>query len=462
MRLTLRQKLSLNIIVVVVIVLFLFSMGSQWSIRREFRSYVMAQQRNKTETIVSSLSETFLPIYNDWEEEEIHAIGMSALYTGFIIQVRDKGGTVVWDAETHDMGLCNQVRNEIVSRMEKDSNLKNGEFSTHEYDLKQEQVKIGSVRISFYGPYFYSQDDFHFLQALTMISYLIGGIAVLLATGIGFLLARNISKPILHAVHATNEIANGNYTVRNLPDTKVIELNELASSINKLADSITAQELLRKQMTADVAHELRTPLTAVSTHLEAMIDGIWEPTSKRLTSCHEEVNRIISIVKDLEQLEVFENKQYQLRYSTFFLDELVKKVCNNFTIQIEEKQLQLLLEADRVELHADYDRITQVVVNLLSNAVKYTNEGDRIHIRVCKEKEKVVLYLKDSGIGISKEQLPYIFERFYRVDKSRNRKTGGAGIGLTIVSSIVSAHGGNITVDSDKGIGTTVRVEFPN
>lgn len=414
------------------------------------------------ETIVSSLSETFLPIYNDWEEEEIHAIGMSALYTGFIIQVRDKTGTVVWDAETHDMGLCNQVRNEIISRMEKDSNLKNGEFSTHEYDLKQEQVKIGSVRISFYGPYFYSQDDFQFLQALTMISYLIGGIAVLLATGIGFLLARNISKPILYAVHATNEIANGNYTVRTLPDTKVIELNDLADSINKLADSITAQELLRKQMTADVAHELRTPLTAVSTHLEAMIDGIWEPTSKRLASCHEEVNRIISIVKDLEQLEVFENKRYHLRYSTFFLDELVRKVCNNYTIPLEEKQLQLFVESERVQLHADYDRITQVVVNLLSNAVKYTNEGDRINIRICKEKEKVVLYLEDSGIGISKEQLPYIFERFYRVDKSRNRKTGGAGIGLTIVSSIVAAHGGNITIDSEKGIGTTVRVEFPN
>ena len=308
MKLTIRQKISFNIIAVVIVVLLLFSIITQWSIQGEFRSYIESQQRKKTETIVSSLDATFIPINNDWNESEIHAIGMSSLYEGFIIKVSDLAGNTVWDAETHDMGLCNQVRSDIIERMAKEGGVTGGEFSTNVYDLKQENVVIGSVTISFYGPYFFSQDDFIFLQTLNKITYIVGGFSLVLAIIIGYFLAKNISKPISNAVHATNEIANGNYTVRSLLDTNVIELNELSSSIHKLADSITAQESLRKQMTADVAHELRTPLTAVSTHLEAMIEGIWEPTNERLTSCHDEVNRIIAIVKDLEQLELIENK----------------------------------------------------------------------------------------------------------------------------------------------------------
>lgn len=460
MKLTIRQKISLGIIAVVIVVILLFSIVSQWSIRREFRSYIEGQQSKKTENIVSSLSTTFVPINNTWNLDEIHAIGMSALYEGFIIKVNDKAGNTVWDAQVHDMGLCNQVRNDIITRMDKERN--GGEFTNHEYDLMQENVTIGSVRISYYGPYFYSQDDFLFLQTLNSITYFISGFALILALVIGFFLAKNISKPILNAVNTTNEIASGNYTVRSLTETNVIELNELSSSINKMADSITAQESLRKQLTIDVAHELRTPLTAISTHLEAMIEGIWEPTNERLTSCHEEVNRIISIVKDLEQLELIENNRYKLRYSTVSLKELIRKICNNFAIQIKEKKLQLSIEGEEeLQIEGDYDRVTQVIVNLLSNAIKYTNEGDSIHIKIGREKEMAVLYIEDTGIGISKEQLPYIFERFYRVDKSRNRKTGGAGIGLTIVNSIVASHGGKITIHSELGRGTIVKVELP-
>ena len=462
MKLTIRQKVSFSIIAVVLVVLLLFSIITQRSIQGEFRSYIESQQRKKTETIVSSLSTTFTPINNDWDESEIHAIGMSSLYEGFIIKVSDKDGNTVWDAETHDMGLCNQVRSDIIERMEKEGGVTGGEFSTNEYDLKQQNVVIGSVTISFYGPYFFSQDDFIFLQTLNKITYIVGGFSLVLAIIIGYFLAKNISKPISNAVRATNEIANGNYTVRNLLDTNVIELNELSASIHKLADSITAQESLRKQMTADVAHELRTPLTAVSTHLEAMLEGIWEPTNERLTSCHEEVNRIIAIVKDLEQLELIENKRYELHYTQFSFNDLVTKVCNNFAMQMKEKNLQLSIEGKDLSLHADYDRVTQIVVNLLSNAIKYTNDGDRINIRFCNEDSNVVLYIEDTGIGISKDQLPYIFERFYRVDKSRNRKTGGAGIGLTIVNSLVEAQGGKITIDSEQGVGTTVKVEFPS
>ena len=460
MRLTIRQRISLGIIALVMAILFLFSMLSQTAIRREFQSYLKDQQKKKAETMVLSLSTSYEAQNQEWKLDEIHAIGMAALYDGYIIKLSDMEGNSIWDAETHDMGLCNQVRNEIITRMDHKGLESGGKFSTKQYQLLQERVMIGSVSISFYGPFFYSQEDFSFLHTLTMITYLIGGVAVILAIVMGTILARNISKPILNAVQTTNQIANGDYSVLSLLDSKIIELNELSASINKMTDSIVAQENLRKQLTADVAHELRTPLTAVSTHLEAMLEGLWEPTMERLLSCHEEVNRIIFLVKDLEQLEVIENNRYQLQYTTFSLNDLVTKVCHNFMIQMEEKELQLTITGEQIELYADYDRITQVMVNLLSNAIKFTNGGDEIRIHMNQEKDKTILSIIDTGIGISKEQLPYVFERFYRVDKSRNRKTGGAGIGLTIVSSILAAHKGTISIDSEIGIGTTVRLEF--
>lgn len=458
---TIRRRLSFAIMVVVLLVIVLFAVVSNLAIRKEFQRYVQRQQEKKTEVIVESINHSYHVQDGTWDENELHAIGMSALYDGFLVTVYDRNGQVVWDAESHDMSLCNQIREEISTRMQNEQAVAKGAFETSQYVMQNSFDPIGSVNVNFYGPYFYSQNDFSFLNALTKIVLLIGGIALVLSIGIAYLLAKNISKPVLKAVKVADEIANGQYNVISIEDTNIVELDTLSSSIYKMADSITRQELLRKQLTLDVAHELRTPLTCVSTHLEAMIEGIFEPSQEHLESCYEEVNRITYIVRDLEQLEKIEQERYHLKYASFSLYLLIQNLLNSFALPIKEKKLFVTLKGSKTVITADQERIAQVIRNLISNAIKYTNEKDEIAIYVQEEEKVCKIIIADTGIGIKTEELPFIFERFYRADKSRNRGTGGAGIGLAIVKSIVKAHDGNVFVTSEEGKGSSFILELP-
>jgi signal transduction histidine kinase len=238
-------------------------------------------------------------------------------------------------------------------------------------------------------------------------------------------------------------------------------LEELAQAVNHMVISLENQENLRKQLTVDVAHELRTPLTALSSHLEAMIEGIWEPTPIRLTSCYEEIARIAGLVADLEQLAKVESDNLKLIKTPVELLEVLQQVSASFESQSKKKGVHVTVEGEPLLVFADRDRIYQVVVNLLSNAIKYTGEGGHITISIKEGEGQGTIQIEDDGIGIPEEDLELIFERFYRTDKSRNRKTGGAGIGLAIAKSIVVAHGGVIEATSKDGEGSCFTVVLP-
>ena len=233
------------------------------------------------------------------------------------------------------------------------------------------------------------------------------------------------------------------------------------SAINFLATNLASQENLRKQLTTNVAHELRTPLTAIRSYLEAMIEGLWEITPKRLSGCLDEVKRLSNLVADLERLAKIEGENLKLNKTQFDLFEMVQVIKNNFSAEAAKKNLSLVLEGETFLIYADKDRMSQVVTNLLSNAIKYTPEHGIVCLKVKLEEKSAFIIVEDTGIGISKEESTLIFERFYRTDKSRNRKTGGAGIGLTIVKSIVSAHNGTISIKSKEDEGSRFIVTLP-
>ncbi|WP_242883269.1 HAMP domain-containing sensor histidine kinase [Lacrimispora sphenoides] len=261
--------------------------------------------------------------------------------------------------------------------------------------------------------------------------------------------------------YIAKQISKGNYDIRFEPGTRIRELDDLADAINHLSDALKTQEGLRKQMTADVAHELRTPLTALSSHLEAMIEGLWDATPERLKSCHEEVMRLGTLVEDLGQLAKIESENLVLNKTRIDLLEIVQTVSDTMEGEISKKNLSLSIEGSPVFAEADKNRFSQVVANLLSNAVKYTPEGGAIEIKVYETDRWGIVKVKDTGIGIPEAELPLIFERFYRTDKSRNRKFGGAGIGLAIVKSIVAAHDGTVTAESVKEQGSCFTVSIP-
>lgn len=461
MKKSLKSQMALTIAAVVLITVVLISILSNIFINHKFKEYIIQHQAQKTKEIVSSLSQQYSKIENEWNTDSIHIIGMVALYDGYIIKVYENDGSSVWDAEYHDMTLCTQVMADISERMQEKYPYMNGEFTSNDYELTQNGEQLGSVTISYYGPYFLSENDFQFLSALNVILISIGSFSLIFALAIGWMMAKKISRPITKTIINAKEIADGNYKIRFEGEIEIKELDELVTSVNHLADSLNEQEELRKRLTEDVAHELRTPLAIVSTHLEAMIEGVWKPSEERLQSCHEEIKRITNLVKDLENLAKVESDDLLFNMTLVDLCEIAERTVRNFETDIYNKNLDVQIEGQSFLVLADRERISQVILNLLSNGIKYTPEGGVIKVEIEEKEKNVVIQVADNGIGISEAELPFIFERFYRADKSRNRKTGGAGIGLAIVKSIVNAHGGKVEVDSEIGKGSRFRIILP-
>jgi len=461
MKHSLRTKLSLTIALVMLLTVALISLLSNFFIEKQFTNYIASQQEKRTLEIVNNLSQQYDVNAQTWDVKFVQTIGMNALNDGYIIKVYDNENKSLWDAETCDMAMCTQVTNDITQRMETKYPQLNGEFTSQTHNITQDNVIIGSVNIGYFGPYFLNPDDFQFLKALNLIFLGIGIFSLAFSVVIGAFLAKRLSQPIQKTVSVTKQISDGDYNVRIQENSNTIELDELIVSINQLADSLGKQEALRKRLTADVAHELRTPLTSIGTHIEAMIEGVWEPTTERLQSCHDEILRIGNMVQDMESLEKVESENLKLHKARINLFEIAEKAVSNFEADINKRNLKLSIDGHCPDIFADKDRINQVFINLISNAVKYTPDGGEINITLSETEKFVKIGFKDNGIGISEDERPFVFERFYRADKSRNRMTGGSGIGLAIVKSIVTAHGGLVEVESHLNQGSCFIVSLP-
>ncbi|REK71854.1 HAMP domain-containing protein [Paenibacillus paeoniae] len=301
---------------------------------------------------------------------------------------------------------------------------------------------------------------YHLEQALIQTIVWTGLGSITLAVILGFYVARRISEPLVHMKRIAERMSGGQWHSR-VHVKGEDELAQLGASLNSLADQLRQQEQLRKTMTEDIAHELRTPLAVLKSHMRAMEDGIWAPTPDRIHACYEEIERLTQLVAELEDLTDVESPGFQLDRTIASLDEVIRRAVDLVHAAFREKGVKLMCRADP-ELHLvmDPNRMMQILVNLLSNALKHTPEAGIVSIEAVDEGAQVRLLVKDTGEGIPPEELPYIFERFYRAEKSRSRETGGSGLGLTIVKQLVTAHGGTVYADSS-GEGTSMYIKLP-
>lgn len=458
---SLRTQITLSIAFAVLVTVSLISFLANTMINKQFEAYVAERQKARAADIAASLQGQYNGLTGAWDTGYVHGVGMYALADGYIVKVADQNGKTVWDAENHDMTLCRQIMADITRRMEKERPEVEGDFASHQYDLIEKGQKVGSVSIRYYDPYFLSENEFFFLDSLNVLLAAIGTFSLLFALASGWFLARRIARPIIKTADIAKQIAGGDYAIQFEGKTKTRELDNLVSSINHLAESLEKQESLRKQLTADVAHELRTPLASIGSHLEAMLEKVWEPTPQRLKSCYEEILRLGKIVADLERLQRAESGDPDIQKTETDLLRLARSVCASFESRLAGKNLKFEIKGEPSFIYIDKDRIGGVISNLMSNAIKYTPEGGRIEISVKDLADASLLTVEDDGIGIPEEELPFIFERFYRADKSRNRDTGGAGIGLAVVKSVINAHGGSITAESRPGQGSRFRITLP-
>lgn len=283
-------------------------------------------------------------------------------------------------------------------------------------------------------------------------------ISVGFASILVFILSRYIVRPIKAVSLAAAELSRGNLDWRVRPRTED-EIGELAATFNKMAEELKLQDSLRNTFIANVSHELRTPLAAIQGFIQGMLDRAIEENDrdKYLDIVLGETKRMNSLITDLLTLAKIESGQFPIELSEFDINELLRRCIIMFEQRIEEKKLKVNIQLcdEKLMVWADEDRISQVVTNLIDNAVKFSNKGGELKIWTNCAENKVYVHISDTGEGIPPDEQQYIFERFYKVDKSHSRNKPGTGIGLSIVKRIIMQHGERITLQSEEGKGTT-------
>ncbi|MDQ0917090.1 ATP-binding protein [Paenibacillus sp. V4I5] len=289
------------------------------------------------------------------------------------------------------------------------------------------------------------------------------GIVALL---LGLWLTKKLTEPLKRLIPAIQKIAVGELHVR-IPVTTRDEFGKVTGALNHMAQQLLRAEEVRKNLTADVAHELRTPLSIIQCNMEVIQEGGRDIPPETLLPIQDEVIRLSKLVDDLHQLTLAEAGKLQLDRSPTDLVPLLDRIIDMLKPEAEERHIDIVRSYPVQKLNAFVDphRITQVFYNLLTNAMRYTSSGGKISIRITdsshEESRFASVSIEDTGIGIAAEQLPFLFDRFYRVEESRARHTGGMGLGLAIAKEFVEAHRGFISVQSEVGRGTQFTVHLP-
>ena len=460
-KLKLNKKLILSLVSLIIIVILSIALSINSVFNKKFEQYIIRNNENEISNIIDSIRSKY--VNGEWELSSIQQIGEDAISNGIFVDLYDKDSNLVWGAMTYNKNMCHMVMGSIENNMNYMINKNKSNYTEKLFEIKNlDNEIIGNIKIGSYGLLYYMDNDVDFLKEINKVITSIGIVMVLITIFIAILISNNISKPVEVVSNMANLIGDGDYDNKIDYDSNIVEIDVLIKSINNLSAKLEEQENLRKRLTTDISHELRTPLTSIQTHLEAMIDGIWEPDTERLNSVNEEVIRLTNLVNQLQNLAKFDSEKSKLNLAKVNVKNLIMNVVYNNQGKALEKNINIECDLESIDSYLDKDKISQVIVNLLSNAIRYTNNGGKIFISLYKENNNLKIQFKDNGIGIPKENIKYIFERFYRVDESRSKNTGGIGVGLTIVKSIIDLHQGTIEVRSELNKGSEFIVILPN
>jgi len=295
-------------------------------------------------------------------------------------------------------------------------------------------------------------------RTLTIAGLLAGAAGILLVV----LMSRRMLASISNLAAAARGLGSGNLASR--ADVKGNdEIAELGRTFNSMADALEESERQRRAMVSDVAHELRTPLSNIQGHIEALQDGLLEPDAATLDTVHQQALHLNRLVDDLRLLADTESRELRLAIEATDLGEIAERVATSFRPRAEAESVQLETEiAETLPiLHVDRVRMEQVLTNLVENAVRHTPPGGSVTVAASRMGDLVRVEVTDTGVGIPPDALPHVFDRLYRADPSRERTTGGSGLGLTIARQLVEAHGGTIWAESEEGSGSRFGFDLP-
>ena len=439
-RLWFRLSLAFAVIILVTVGTIYFFVSQRIAVEMEYYKTISAQYRSD-----QILSRLYLHYWDKGSWEDVQSVVEALGVSGTHIILVGTNGTVIGDSKKDLLG-------------------------TNYTDSQQSSLNM-TLGGQFLGKLYISSDPAAepyvapFLRLSTSInrSLLLGGsVAIAIALLLTFVLSRRMTSPIGALAKAARRLGRGDLSQRVQLQGEG-EVAALAQAFNSMAADLEHAEQLRRNLVADVAHELRTPLSNIQGYLEAIRDGVIKPDAATIHSLNEEAVLLSRLVNELQELSLAEAGELKLVYQAEDITKLVKQAVTPWQPQLAAKEISLSLDLpDNLPLvNIDWQRVNQVLHNLLENAVAYTHKGGTINVAAITQGDWVEVSVSDTGEGIPAEDLPHIFERFYRVDKSRARATGGSGLGLTIAKRLVEAHGGKITVQSKLGKGSRFSFTLP-
>jgi signal transduction histidine kinase len=391
------------------------------------------------------------------------------------ITIIDTQGNVLADSETAPSSMENHSdRPEVIKAIERGFGQSTRFSDTLNYNMKYVTVRLdegeeplGIVRFAL--PLSEVQLQIRIIYRVVLLGAIV---AIIIALTVAYFISKSITSPIGRMQDVAQRIAKGDFS-RKVKIKSKDELGELAKSLNLMSDELQQQienlkrmDKIRTDFVANVSHELKTPLTLIKGYTETLEDKAIddkEKAGKFISIIKEHANRLENIINDLLSLSELELSKNPIEKTELDIKQLIDEVAMGFGHALDGKQQQLDInsEGDNFRISADKDKIEQVFVNLIDNAIKYTKDTGRIKISINEQPDTINITVEDNGIGIAKEHLERVFERFYRVDKARSRELGGTGLGLGIAKHIVLAHGGEIHLESQINMGTKVFVTLP-
>ena len=439
-RLWFRLSIAFAVIILLTVGTIYFFVSQRIAVEMEYYKTISAQYRS--DQIQSKL---YLHYWDKGSWEDVQSVVEALGVSGTHIILVATNGTVIGDSKGALLGM--------------------------NYTDSQESSLNMTLSGQFLGKLYISSDPAAepyvapFLRLSTSInrSLLLGGsLAIAIALILTFVLSRRITSPIGALAKAARRLGRGDLSQRVQLQSEG-EVAALAQAFNSMAADLEHAEQLRRNMVADVAHELRTPLSNIQGYLEAIRDRVIKPDTATIRSLNEEAALLSRLVNELQELSLAEAGELKLVYQAEDITNLIKQAVTPWQPKVTAKEISLSLDlpANLPLVNIDWQRVNQVLHNLLENAVAYTHKGGTINVAAITQSDWVEVSVSDTGEGIPAEDLPHIFERFYRVDKSRARATGGSGLGLTIAKRLVEAHGGTITVQSELRKGSHFSFTLP-
>lgn len=448
-------KLTISFVILIILVAFFMAVFINSAVRGRFKAYLLTTYKAQAEVIAPLLAE-YYSLSGGWDGVDRfikefpflrplrRGMGLGMMMRQARIIVADENGTIVADSADEMVGY---------------------KLSPAELSLGAPVIvrgkPVGVVLVAWGRRIVLGEIEEAFLANVrrSLLFVILGG--CLLAVALGALMAYQITRPLRELRQAAAKIAAGDLESQVRIRGKD-EVAELAHSFNEMVKALKRQEEKRRQMLADIAHELRTPLSVLRGHLEALLDGLYPLDSVHLAPIYNETLLLQRLVEDLRVLSLVEAGKLPLEKSRFDASELVREIIGLVEAEAIERGLNLQCSIEGpLPIYADRQRIGQVIHNILANALNFTPEGGTVAIRARRVNSAVEISVSDTGPGIPPEDLPHIFERFWRKEPSRSRSTGGSGLGLSIAKELVEAHGGTIEVQSTVGKGSTFTVKIP-